>query len=122
MGLDALTNQLDSAKLIQLAIIIGGYLFFRSQVTSYMKNQTLRAQLSQNNDKEQAEKLIDRPEDLPQDPISVSDRSWGWGKPTRRRVLRQKKLLEEKLEEAARKIKEGEEPSDDEDIADLIED
>ncbi|VEU21438.1 DEKNAAC102564 [Brettanomyces naardenensis] len=108
---------IDVYRIIQLVIIIGGYVVMRQRFVAYMKTRKLKQKLQK--DKEQkAENLIDRPEDLASDPISTSERSWGWGKPTRKIVRRQQQLLEERLEETAGR-QQGDVDSD-EDIKELL--
>ncbi len=87
---------LDAHKILQLVIIIGGYIVVRQRFVKYMKNKELKQQLTERK-KDNAENLIDRPEDLADDPISLSERSWGWGKETRKRVKRQQHVFEEQL-------------------------
>ncbi|QOU21392.1 hypothetical protein BRETT_001114 [Brettanomyces bruxellensis] len=97
---------LDAHKIIQLVIIIGGYIVLRQRFVKYMKNKELKQQLTERK-KENAEHLIDRPEDLADDPLSVSERSWGWGKETRKRVRRQQHILEEQLKSEQQTTEDG---------------
>ncbi|QPG73387.1 hypothetical protein FOA43_000697 [Brettanomyces nanus] len=111
---------LDYRRVIQLVVIIGGYIIVRQRFVAYMKTKSLDEKLEK--DKAiKTRKLIQRPEDLPSDPISVSEMSWGWGKPTRKKMKTQEKLLEERIREAAEKTQGGDFTADnDDDIADLL--
>lgn len=106
-----LFNNFDIYQLIRLVIIIGGYIFLRTRVTDYLKQQQLKAQIE--HDKElKSKKLIDDPtgevakaesEELFQEHegISKSEKGWGWGKSTRRKVKKQQALFEQEIERAA---------------------
>lgn len=129
-----LFSDFDVYQFIRLVIIIGGYIFLRSRVSDYLKQQQLKTEIEQ--DKElKAKKLIDDPtgevaeaeaEELFQDSegISRSEKGWGWGKSTRRKVKKQQALFEKEIEkatvEAQRKLQKG--YDSDEEINELLQD
>lgn len=101
----------DVYQLIRLVIIIGGYIFLRTRVSDFLKQRQLKAQIE--NDKQlKADKLINDPtgeaakaeaEELfvEHEGIHKSEKSWGWGKATRRNVKKQQALFEAEIEKAA---------------------
>lgn len=129
-----LFSDFDVYQLIRLVIIIGGYVFLRTRVSDYLKQQQLKTKIDQ--DKElKSQKLIDDPtgevaeaeaEALFPDSegISRSEKGWGWGKSTRRKVKKQQTIFEKEIEKAAvdaqRKLETGYD-SDDE-IKELLHD
>lgn len=89
-------GQFNVYKIIQLVIIIGGYIVLRQRFVAYMKNKHLKEQLITRK-REQTENLIERPERVVEDPISKSEQAWGWGKQTRKKVQSQQRLVEQHL-------------------------
>jgi hypothetical protein len=106
-----LFKDFDLYQLIRLVIIIGGYIFFRTRVSDYLKQRQLKAQVEQDK-AEKTNKLINDPtgeiaqaesEELFQqhEGIAQSEKSWGWGKSTRRKVKNQQAAFEKEIERAA---------------------
>lgn len=106
-----LFSEFDVYQFIRLVIIIGGYIFFRTRASEYMKNRQIQNQISQDNE-DKARKLIEDPtgegaqaeaEEMFQeyDGIKKSEKGWGWGKATRKRVKKQQALFEKEIERAA---------------------
>lgn len=104
-------GDLDAYKFIRLVIIIGGYIFLRNRVSDYLKQKQLKEQIIRDKQMRE-EKLINDPtgeieraanEDLfaEHEGISNSEKAWGWGKATRRKVAKQKALFEQEIERAA---------------------
>lgn len=92
-------------------MIIGGYYFLRTRVSEYLKQKQITDQLK--HDKEMKEqKLIDDPTGevaeaeagemfQESEGINRSEKGWGWGKSTRRKVRKQQALFEKEIERAA---------------------
>lgn len=129
-----LLNDFDLYQLIRLVIIIGGYIFLRTRVSEYMQQKQLKTQLEK--DKEmKAQQLINDPtgelaqaeaEELfgDNEGVSKSEKNWGWGKTTRRKVKKQQALFEKEIEKAAveaqKKLENG--YDSDEDINEFLQD
>lgn len=122
----------DVYQLIRLVIIIGGYVFLRTRVSDYLKQQQLKTKVEQDRDLK-AQKLIDDPTGevaeaeaealFPNNEgISRSEKGWGWGKSTRRKVKKQQAIFEKEIEKAAvdaqRKLETG--YDSDEEIKELL--
>lgn len=129
-----LFKDFDVYHLIRLVIIIGGYMIIRTRATEYLKNRQLLAQIEKDKE-EKARRLVDDPtgevakadaEELFQDydNIKRSEKGWGWGKATRKRVRKQQALFEKEIERAAveaqRKLDNG--YDSDEEINELLHD
>lgn len=106
-----LFKDFDVYQLIRLVIIIGGYIFLRTRVSDFLKQKQLKAQLEHDNKKKENE-LINDPTGqvaeaeaeelfLNNENIAQSEKSWGWGKSTRRKVKKQQALFEKEIERAA---------------------
>ncbi|KAG0677961.1 hypothetical protein C6P40_004463 [Pichia californica] len=127
-------NDFDIYQLIRLVIIVGGYIFLRTRVSDYLKQQQLKAQIE--HDKElKSSKLINDPtgeiakaedEELfkEHEGINKSEKGWGWGKSTRRKIKKQQAIFEQEIEKAAveaqRKLQSG--YDSDEEINELLHD
>lgn len=106
-----LFSDFDVYQLIRLVMIIGGYYFLRTRVSEYLKQKQITDQLK--HDKEMKEqKLIDDPTGevaeaeagemfQESEGINRSEKGWGWGKSTRRKVRKQQALFEKEIERAA---------------------
>lgn len=129
-----LFSDFDVYQLIRLVIIVGGYIIIRTRATEYFKTKQLKAQLEKDKE-EKARKLVDDPtgevaqaeaEELFQDYDNIrrSEKSWGWGKATRKRVKKQQALFEKEIEKAAveaqRKLNSG--YDSDEELNELLHD
>lgn len=102
----------DIYHLIRLVIIIGGYMFLRTRVSDFLKNRQMQSQLEHDREMK-AKKLIDDPTNEAaeaeaetefangNDGIHRSEKQWGWGKATRRKVKKQQALFEKEIEKAA---------------------
>lgn len=106
-----LFKDFDVYQLIRLVIIVGGYIFLRTRVSDFLKQRQLKTQLEHDNKKKENE-LINDPTGqvaeaeaeelfLNNGNIAKSEKSWGWGKTTRRKVKKQQALFEKEIEKAA---------------------
>lgn len=106
----------------RLVIIICGYIFLRQRVSAELKRRQLKKQIEDDKKAREAG-LIDRPEDLQEvTGVEASDKAWGWGKSTRRRVRSQQKIFEEEIEKSALRAQNNVDDDSDDDIKDLLED
>lgn len=101
----------DIYQLLRLVIIVGGYIFLRTRVSEYLKQQQLKTQL-EHDKAAKAEKLINDPTGEAAEAeaaelfgehagIAKSEANWGWGKTTRRKVKKQQAAFEKEIERAA---------------------
>ncbi|GME74416.1 unnamed protein product [[Candida] boidinii] len=106
----------------RLVIIICGYIFLRQRVSAELKRRQLKKQIDDDK-KAREDDLIDRPEDFEEvTGVEASDKAWGWGKSTRRKVRSQQKIFEEEIEKAALRSQNNFDDDSDDDIKDLLED
>ncbi|CUS22336.1 LAQU0S05e03092g1_1 [Lachancea quebecensis] len=109
---------IDAAHAIRLVIIVGGYLLFRNLTQKHLAKKQLEQKLRKSEEAKAAEKQKELVAD-PQDDETIQDNAFGWGNKTRKRVKRQEKILEERLQELE-KLQGSQD--DDKDIEDLLED
>ncbi len=130
----------DVYQLIRLVIIIGGYVFLRTRVSDYLKQRQLKTQIEHDRaEKDQAatDALLKSENTEPElftehEGVAESEKQWGWGKATRRRVAKQQQLFEQQVEKAALAAQKKLEANldanpdydsdDDDDIAELLQD
>lgn len=91
--------------LLRLVIIIGGYAILRQRATEWLKQRQLKSQL-EHDERLKAESLIQKPGEAEEaddydDTIKQSEKAWGWGKATRRKVKKQQEIFEKEIEKAA---------------------
>lgn len=105
---------LDYKHTLRLTIIICAYVLFRGIASRELTKREINRKIQQDN-QDKADKLVDKVDEK-----EIAEASaFGWGKKTRKRVARQQKMLEEKLDELKEK---GGWDHEDDDIADLLED
>lgn len=108
----------DVKKFLRLLIIVAGYILIRKLI---LRHQIIRAKKAQfektiSENEEAVDDLFGKGEKIDDDAQSsgVKEAGWGWGQKTRRNI----KTKQQQMLEAIQKQQE----SDDEDIADLLED
>ena len=114
---DSFAN-LDAAHAIRLVIVVGGYILMRNLAQKQLAKKQLETKLRQGEEAKALEKQKELVAD-PKDEDHAQDNAFGWGNKTRKRVKRQEKILEERIEEL--KKYQGS-LDDDKDIEDLLED
>lgn len=109
---------IDASHAIRLVMVVGGYILLRNLAQRELAKRQLEDQIKKSQEKKEEERLKELAPDL-NDPEAIEDNTFGWGKKTRKRVKRQQKILEERLEELQQY--QGSQ-DDDKDIEDLLED